>query len=184
MYSKDHQQILLDIAHQSIDYGLKHGVPLPIDLYDYETELTKKRATFVTLKYNNELRGCIGMLEAIRPLITDVSENAYSAAFRDNRFAPMTQKEAQDLSISISVLSPPEPILFISEKDLLKKIRPGVDGLILKDGYHRGTFLPSVWEQVDSPQEFLKHLKLKAGLPPNHWSDSIEIERYTAEYIK
>ncbi|MBF0106573.1 MAG: AmmeMemoRadiSam system protein A [Deltaproteobacteria bacterium] len=181
MYSDKHRQILLNVARQSIDHGLKKGRPSPVNVGDFDAELAEHRATFVTLKLNGELRGCIGMLEAVRPLVADVSDNAFAAAFKDGRFSPMTIGEFQKLSLSISILSPAEPVLFSSEQDLLTKIRPGVDGLILRDGYHRGTFLPSVWEQVGASKEFLFHLKIKAGLPGNYWSDSIKIERYTTE---
>ena len=140
-----------------------------------------ERATFVTLNKFGELRGCIGHLEAIQPLIADVAENAFNAAFRDPRFQPVTASEFGDLEVHISVLSPPEPMVFTSEADLLRQIRPGIDGLILEDGAYRGTFLPSVWEQLPDPAQFLAHLKMKAGLPPNYWSDTLKVSRYTTE---
>lgn len=142
-----------------------------------------KRATFVTLEIGGQLRGCIGMLEAHRPLANDVAENAFSAAFRDPRFPPLSDVEFDDLEISISVLSPPEEMSFSSEKDLLDQIRPGIDGLILEEGFRKGTFLPSVWEQLSEKEAFLEHLKQKAGLPPGYWSDTLRVFRYTAEYI-
>jgi AmmeMemoRadiSam system protein A len=114
-------------------------------------------------------------------LIVDVAENAFSAAFRDPRFTPVGPNELDDLTVHISVLSKPEPITFANEDELLQQLRPGIDGLILRDGRNRGTFLPSVWESLPQPGEFLTHLKTKAGLPPNHWSDAIEVERYTTE---
>lgn len=183
MYSAENQKILLDIALKSIRHGLSHGNPLSVNLSDYPKELLEIRATFITLKIQDELRGCIGVLEASRPLVKDVVTNAYAAAFRDSRFPKLTKEEYLRLDISISILSPSESVEFTSEQDLINKIQPGVDGLILEDGVYRGTFLPSVWKSVDSPQEFLKHLKLKAGLPPHYWSDTIKIWRYTTEII-
>jgi AmmeMemoRadiSam system protein A len=173
--------ILLQTARASIRTGLLEGHPLKVNLADYEEALQEERATFVTLTEHGELRGCIGHLEAIEPLIKDVADNAFSAAFQDNRFPPVSETEFDQLEIHISVLSPSKPMSFTSEDDLLRQIRPGRDGLILQDGYYRGTFLPSVWEQLPTREEFLAHLKLKAGLPPNYWSDSLQVSRYTTE---
>ena len=132
---------------------------------------------------NGELHGCIGTLEAERSLIIDVVKNAYAAAFRDPRFAALTRSEFQHLDIHISVLSRPEPVHCTSEGDLLRQLRPGVDGLTLIEGRQRGTFLPAVWETLPGPREFLHHLKQKAGLPVDYWSDTIRFERYTADSI-
>ena len=124
------------------------------------------------------------MLEAVRPLARDVAENAFSAAFRDNRFPPLAADEFDDLELHISILSPPEPMTFRSEQDLIAQIRPEIDGLILEEGLRRGTFLPSVWESLPNPHQFLKHLKQKAGLPTEYWSDTIKVSRYTAEIVE
>lgn len=172
---------LLQLARKSIESGLETGRPLPINLQTYPAELTVKRACFVTLERLGQLRGCIGMLEAIRPLVEDIAENAFAAAFRDPRFPALTEDELTDLDLHISILSPSEPMHFDSEQDLLKQLNPGVDGLILQEGYHRGTFLPSVWEQLPDATEFLRHLKQKAGLPADYWSDSLKIYRYNTE---
>lgn len=180
-YSESEKQTLRDIARKSIEHGLAHGTLLPIHSSDYPPTLREKRATFVTLHKYKNLRGCIGILDAVSQLVEDVSEHAFAAAFRDPRFPQVTHDEIPHLEISISILSPSEPIAFLSEADLMEKIRPGVDGLILKIGLQRATFLPSVWEQVASVHEFLTHLKLKAGLPADFWSDKIEILRYTTE---
>ncbi|WP_456376610.1 AmmeMemoRadiSam system protein A [Thiolapillus sp.] len=173
--------VLLHTARASIRTGLFEGHPLDVEPADFEPELQAQRATFVTLNKHGELRGCIGHLEAIQPLIKDVADNAFSAAFQDQRFPPLNKSEFDQIEIHISVLSPPEPLSFVSEQDLLQQIRPGIDGLILQDGYYRGTFLPSVWEQLPTREEFLAHLKIKAGLPANYWSDSLQVSRYTAE---
>jgi AmmeMemoRadiSam system protein A len=149
-----------------------------------DPELKEKRATFVTLTIDGDLRGCIGMLDACRPLAEDVAQNAVSAAFHDPRFPPLSRDEFDDLKISISVLSPPQEMTFSSEADLLEQIRPSVDGLILQEGFRKGTFLPSVWEELPEKEMFFEHLKLKAGLPAGYWSDTLCVSRYTAEYIQ
>lgn len=179
--SPEHRQLLLDMAANSIKHGLETGNSLPVSIEDYPEALREKRATFVTLHINNNLRGCIGMLEAVRPLLEDVVENAFAAAFRDPRFAPVSESEFKLLDIHISILSPPTPMQFTSEQDLLSQIRPGIDGLIIEEGLHKGTFLPSVWESLPDPSEFLAHLKQKAGMSPHHWSDALKLYRYTTE---
>jgi len=175
------QQRLLEIARQSIRHGLDQGRALPIDPEQEPSALGEQRASFVTLERKGQLRGCIGHLEAITALACDVSENAYAAAFRDPRFAPLAAKELDDLQIKISVLTPAEPIEFKTETELLEAIEPGVDGLILSEGKRRGTFLPSVWSQLPSRELFLRHLKQKAGLAPDHWSPDIKVARYRTD---
>ena len=177
--SETEQTQLLTLARASIAHGLSKGHALPVKLADYPHTLTQPRATFVTLERHGQLRGCIGMLEAIRPLVEDVAENAYAAAFRDPRFPPLRDAELADLQLHISILSPAEALSFDSEADLLAQIRPGIDGLILHDHGHRGTFLPSVWEQLPDKTQFLQHLKQKAGLPAHYWSDTLQVSRYT-----
>ncbi|WP_456417756.1 AmmeMemoRadiSam system protein A [Thiolapillus sp.] len=179
--NEEQRLTLLQTARASIHTGLHEGHPLQVKPADYEPALQAQRATFVTLNKRGELRGCIGHLEAIQPLIKDVADNAFSAAFQDNRFPPLQKEEFDQIDIHISVLSPAEPLSFSSEQELLRQIRPGIDGLILQDGYYRGTFLPSVWEQLPTREAFLAHLKMKAGLPANYWSDSIQVSRYTTE---
>jgi AmmeMemoRadiSam system protein A len=176
-----HQQQLLQIARGAIIQTLERPhrkLPLPGKLPD---ELMQKRATFVTLTIGGRLRGCIGMLEACRPLAEDVAENARAAAFEDPRFPPLTLPELAKLEIHISILSPSEEMVFSSESDLLRQIRPGVDGLILQEGFRRGTFLPSVWAELPEKELFLTHLKLKAGLPADYWSDTLRVFRYTTD---
>jgi AmmeMemoRadiSam system protein A len=181
--TKINQQRLLDLAKSSIQHGLQTGQALKINVDDYPEELRELRATFVTLEVNHQLRGCIGMLEAVRPLAEDIAENAYSAAFKDPRFPPLAAGELGALSIHLSILTPAVPVSFSSEQDLLSQLQPGVDGLILQEGYRRGTFLPSVWESLPEPESFLRHLKQKAGLPPDYWSNDVRIYRYHAEII-
>lgn len=172
---------LLDLAKQSIRHGLETGSPLTIDLASYPVTLQELRATFVTLHTHHQLRGCIGMLEAIRPLAEDIAENAFAAAFKDSRFPPLKAGEYNGLDVHLSILTPAQPILFASEQDLLAQLQPGIDGLILKEGYRRGTFLPSVWKNLPTPKQFLRQLKQKTGLPPDYWSDSISVSRYHTE---
>ena len=115
------------------------------------------------------------------PLVEDVARNAGNAAFRDPRFDPVRPEEIPGLKLKLSVLSPPEPFPVESEDDLLAQIRPGVDGIILKEGGRRATFLPAVWDMVASPREFIGQLKRKAGLPEDYWSDRMEVFRYRAD---
>ena len=184
MFTDDEKKQLLDLAKASIQFGLEHGHPIAVTLGNYPAHLQEQRACFVTLQINNQLRGCIGSLEAHRPLVEDVADNAYAAAFRDPRFGPVSESEYPNLQYHISVLNPPEPMTFSSEEDLLKQIRPNIDGLVLSDKGYRGTFLPSVWESLPTAREFFTHLKQKAGLPMNYWSDTLTVERYTVESIE
>lgn len=138
-------------------------------------------ATFVTLKIDGELRGCIGTLEAYRPLAEDVQGNALAAAFRDPRFPGLEAAELARVRLHVSLLSELEPLTCSGEDDLLRRLRPGVDGLVLEHDGHRGTFLPAVWRQLPGPEEFLRQLKRKAGLPPEFWSSGVRISRYTVD---
>lgn len=181
--SPEQRKLLLDLARDSIRHGLKNRKPMPVELDRLPPELTAQRATFVTLEKKGELRGCIGSLEAVRPLAVDIAANAYAAAFRDPRFPPVAEPEVDELEIHLSLLTPAEPIAFSSEADLIAQLQPGLDGLILEEGGMRGTFLPSVWEGLPEPREFLQHLKLKAGLPAHYWSTTLKIYRYRTETI-
>lgn len=180
------KQQLLQIADAAIEYGVEHGhsKTMPLDLASYPLKLTALGASFVTLEIDGQLRGCIGSLVARAPLIVDVTHNAFAAAFQDPRFPAVTRAEYPHLTKHISILSAPAPMHFTSEEDLLAQLRPNIDGLVLHDDGYRGTFLPSVWEQLPEPRLFLQHLKMKAGLPSDYWSETIEIERYTTEVIE
>jgi len=175
--------LLLDVARQSIEWGLRTGEPLAVDPDAYPPELREPRATFVTLRRAGELRGCVGGLVASRPLVEDVARSAFRAAFRDNRFPPLEADEFDSLEIHLSILSPLEPLSAPDEKALLDAIRPGVDGLVVRDGSRQGTFLPAVWENLPEPSAFWRELKRKAGLPPEAWSSRWEIFRYTVESV-
>lgn len=174
---------LLDVARASIQHGLRHRQALAVNPGDYPETLRPLRATFVTLEIGGQLRGCIGALTAYQPLVQDVAAHAYAAAFEDPRFAELRPDELPKLEIFISVLSPPEPMQFSSEEDLLKQVRPGVDGLILEFHHYRATFLPAVWESLPDPYVFLAQLKHKAGLPLDFWSPELRVERYMTEYF-
>ena len=182
--SDEQQRYLLDLAWESIRYGLKHRMPMPVNMEGLAQELKSLRATFVTLQRQGQLRGCIGRLEAARPLVEDIAGNAYAAAFQDPRFPALRDSELEGLEIHLSLLTPAEPMSFTSEQDLLDQLQAGVDGVILAEGSRRGTFLPSVWEQLPEPEQFLQHLKLKAGLPGAYWSNSIKAYRYRTEVVE
>lgn len=176
------RQALLDLARASVEKGLVGGA-LDLRLSDYPPALREPRASFVTLHVGAGLCGCIGSLEPHRPLALDVVENAWQAAFADPRFPRLTRTDLAQLEIHISILGPPEVLRFSSEQDLLKQLRAGVDGLILSEHHHRATFLPAVWETLPEPPRFICALKQKAGLSSDYWSDTIKIERYTAESV-
>lgn len=181
--TNEQRSLLKTIARESIRSGLTYGQPLQVDLTKVDEELRQPAATFVTLNLHGRLRGCIGSLQAVRPLAEDVAHNAYAAAFQDYRFPPLTAEEFSDIDIHISLLSEPVPMEVESEEDLLQQLRPGKDGLILEDGPYRATFLPQVWETLPDPKQFLTELKLKAGLSPDYWSDTLRFSRYTVDSI-
>lgn len=154
---------------------------LATDLPPRAAWLEKTGACFVTLKAHGQLRGCIGSLEARQALYDDVVHNAVAAAIRDPRFPPVSTDELNGIKIEVSLLSPATPMDFFDERDALAQLRPNIDGVILEYGAHRATFLPQVWEDLPQPQRFLAHLKRKAGLPEDFWSDDIRLSRYTVQ---
>ena len=173
---------LLKLARQAIATRLRTAgavtdlPPLP--------ELSHHGACFVTLTQNGMLRGCIGSLQAHRPLADDVSANALSAAFHDPRFPPLTAEEWSGTQVEVSLLSPTQAFPVTDEADACKRLRPGIDGLILSYGTQRATFLPQVWETLSEPRTFLAHLKQKAGLPRDFWATQLRLERYTVRKWK
>ncbi|MDH5483985.1 MAG: AmmeMemoRadiSam system protein A [Gammaproteobacteria bacterium] len=181
--SLDDKKALMAIARQSINHGLATHTLLSVNPADYSDNLQQQRATFVTLTIQQQLRGCIGTLDAYQSLLEDVTEHAYAAAFKDPRFPPVTPAEFEQLEIHISILTPSAPVHFTSEQDLIQQLRPGIDGLILEYKLNRGTFLPSVWDSLPDANDFLKHLKRKAGLDQNFWDDAITISRYETQSI-
>jgi AmmeMemoRadiSam system protein A len=179
--NSDEKSVLLATALDSIRHGLEYGAPARLNIGDYSTRLSAQRASFVTLNHGEALRGCIGTLEARTSLIESVAENAWAAAFRDPRFAALTESEVSCLSIHVSVLSPLQPVTVTSEQELLTRMVPGEAGWVMQEDGNRGTFLPVVWSSLGEPAEFLRHLKIKAGLSPDYWSDTLEIWRYTTD---
>ena len=143
--------------------------------------LRETGASFVTLKLDGELRGCIGTIDAHRPLGEDVARNARAAAYRDPRFPPVTPAERSRLQVEVSVLSPREPLRVATESEALAKLRPGIDGIALEYAGVSATFLPQVWESLPDPDAFLDALRRKAGLPARFWHPDVRLSRYTVE---
>jgi len=172
--------VLLQLARAAIAARFDQPAPAVADL----PELHQPGATFVTLTQRGQLRGCIGSLEAWRPLIVDVQENACAAAFRDSRFAPLEADELPITRVEVSLLTAPESMQFDDEADALAQLRPNVDGVIFSAGRCRSTFLPQVWEQLPEAREFMAHLKQKAGLPAAYWGPDVQLQRYTVQKWK
>jgi AmmeMemoRadiSam system protein B/AmmeMemoRadiSam system protein A len=171
---------LLQLARAEIAQQFGLAVPFP----EAAPWLAEHGACFVTLTRNGELRGCIGTLEAHRPLGVDVQENAVAAAFRDPRFMPLSQAEFDEIRVEVSLLSPTEALVVASEEHALASLRPGVDGVVFEYRHYRSTFLPQVWEQLPDPAEFLATLKRKAGLPADFWAEEVRLSRYTVSKWK
>ena len=179
----EHAFTLVLLAAASIDHGLEHGSPVPVTVEDHPPALHAPGACFITLTRGGKLRGCIGSPEAHRPLVMDVAANAYRAAFKDPRFPPLAASERDEMHLSISVLSPQTPMAFKDEADFMRQLRAGRDGLVISDGNRRALFLPSVWEQLSDPAVFVSRLKQKAGLPPDHWSNTFRAQRFVTESV-
>ncbi|MFM8425799.1 MAG: AmmeMemoRadiSam system protein A [Chloroflexota bacterium] len=176
------KQILLRIAREAIENAVR-GRPSP--RWESETltpALLEDGASFVTLTIHNELRGCIGALEAHQPLVEDVREHAVAAALGDPRFLPVRESELDRIHIEVSRLTPPHELQYSNSKDLLVMLRPHVDGVILKHGFRRATFLPQVWEKIPDPEEFLQQLCYKMGERINLWRDTkLQVYTYQVE---
>ncbi len=175
-------QLLLELARKTLVQTLeKAAVPLTPDEPDFMAET----ATFVTLKIDGKLRGCIGNLEPVGALWEGIRDNTINAAFHDHRFSPLSRKELPAVQLDISILSQPKPLEYDDTEDLLTKLRPGIDGVILRDEQQRATFLPQVWQQLASPEQFLGHLCLKAGLPQDTWRQrKLRIDTYQVQCFK
>jgi AmmeMemoRadiSam system protein A len=164
--------------------SIAQALGLPIAALDMPGWLQEPGACFVTLTQKGQLRGCIGSLQAHRSLGEDVRANAVTSALRDPRFTPLNAGELDHTQVEVSVLSPMESLKFCTEAQALAQLRPQVDGIVLQYGAHRATFLPQVWEQLPTVQEFMRQLKRKAGLPENFWADGVRLQRYTVEKWK
>ncbi len=171
---------LLAIARAAISTALGR----PQSASESEPWLQESGASFVTLTQKGQLRGCIGSLEARRPLLADVKANAVAAATQDPRFAALTLSELAQTDVEVSLLSPLQPMAFSSEAQALAQLRPGIDGVLFEYGRQRSTFLPQVWEQLPDATQFMAHLKHKAGLAPTFWADGVRLQRYTVHKWK
>ncbi len=178
----DRAPILTGLARAAIAERLKLTTTPPTT--DDRPWLTEPATSFVTLTMQGRLRGCIGSLEAYRPLVDDVRANAVAAAFHDPRFAPLKVTEFDALCIEVSVLSPLSPLHVSSEADACARLEPMRHGVVLAYGAQRGTFLPQVWEQLPDPRQFLAHLKQKAGLPPDFWHPDVQLYVYQVEKFR
>ncbi|MFN2299460.1 MAG: AmmeMemoRadiSam system protein A [Anaerolineales bacterium] len=182
MLSDESKRRLLDIAREAITGESKGEAARPTDLSALPDELRAPGACFVTLTYNNTLRGCIGSLEARQPLAADVAEHAGDAAFRDYRFPPLTEEELAGLHVEISVLSTPQPLAYENPEELPGMLKPGIDGVVLSRGLRRATFLPQVWEKVPDPNAFLDMLCEKMGFDYDLWRrEKLDVAVYHVE---
>lgn len=177
--SIEHRRVLLDLARRAGTLFLATHTRLNIQLAEYAPCLAAPGACFVTLKNaSNALRGCVGSLDSCRPLVTDVAENTIAAATRDARFPAMSKQDFNDCIIEISILTPQEKIPAENKTALFGQLRPREHGVVVDDGIHRATFLPKVWQQLESKDDFYQHLMQKAGLAPHYWSRDLCFYRY------
>ena len=165
----EEQQTLLRMAREAIEFGVKGKKLPPLNESTLTAPLREHGASFITLTIRGQLRGCIGALEARQPLATDVREHAIAAALEDPRFPPVREDELSRIQIEVSCLTRPVPLEYKDAADLLSKLRPHVDGVILRDGHRRATFLPQVWEKIPDPAEFMDNLCYKMGVSENAW---------------
>ena len=172
--------VLLAIAREAIHERLGVAQRAPRG----EAWLLAQAATFVTLRRAGELRGCIGSVDARRPLGDDVAHNAQAAAFHDPRFAPLAREELDGLEVEVSVLSPRRALPVTSESEAAARLRPGIDGVYLEYGNSCATFLPQVWESIPAPLVFLSELRQKAGLPRRFWHPELRLTCYTVEKFR
>jgi uncharacterized protein len=173
---------LLELARQALEEAVKGEKLTPLKLEKESDCLQEIGASFITLTRKGELRGCIGALEATMPLAVDVREHAVAAALQDYRFQSVTQDELSEIEIEISCLTAPQRLEYREDKELLCKLRPELDGVILKKDNRRATFLPQVWKKVPSPEDFLSYLCHKLGEPPDAWrTQNLEVWVYQVE---
>ena len=171
------RRMLLAIAHEAIGAPQEPSTPGEW----LEEWLRRRAASFVTIRMQGELRGCIGTIDARRPLGDDVAHNAHAAAYRDPRFPPLERADRERVSIEVSVLSQRVRIEASSEDEAVTRLRPGIDGVVVEYQDLRSTFLPQVWDSIPEPFEFLRELKRKAGLPGAFWHEELRLWRYSVE---
>jgi len=180
--TSEEREILLRLARESIEAAVRGERLPPLDLEDLPPRLREPGVVFVTLTRYGALRGCVGGLEPRLPLAEDVREHAVAAALQDYRFPPVQEVELPEIEIEISRLTPARPVHYETPQELVERLRPGVDGVVLKDGARRATFLPQVWEKIPEPTEFLNHLCQKMGAPPDLWKQKhLEVLTYEVE---
>ena len=173
---------LLSLARQSISLAVNDQAPLHLDIHEFQPPLNQQGASFVTLMMHGNLRGCIGALEPYQTLVEDVYEHASAAALHDYRFNPVRPQELEHIQIEVSRLTLPIPLEYKNPEDLPGLIRPGRDGVILRDGFRRATFLPQVWDQLPEVSEFLTHLCQKMGANGALWRQKkLRVEIYEVE---
>ena len=184
--SKIDGHLLLKLARQSILQEFKKENKLESLKDKIPSWIFKaNRGTFVTLHKNSELRGCIGNIDPVKDIFTGIKENAKHAAFSDTRFSPLSFEELNETDIEISILTRPETVDYSDYHDLIEKLTPGIDGVIIQKGYKSATFLPQVWEQLKSPETFLTHLCTKAGLLPDAWqAGDLEVLVYQVQLFE
>lgn len=176
---------MLKLAREAINSYLTTGKEPTINESEIDNELKEKRGVFVTLTINGALKGCIGHIEPIQPLYKDVIQNAISAAFDDPRFDPLTKEDLDSVQIEISVLSLPKALSYKDSTDLLAKLSPGRDGVIITKGFNRATYLPQVWDDLPDKEAFLSSLCAKAGLETEEWQKGkLVVETYTVEMFE
>ncbi|MFO7984587.1 MAG: AmmeMemoRadiSam system protein A [Desulfatiglandaceae bacterium] len=182
MLTKEEGNILLGVARKTIEAVLFDEKGFEEEVTEWPSVFYERRGTFVTLTIEGNLRGCIGHIEPQETLIEGIKVNAINAAFRDPRFRPLTKAEWPRVSIEISILTEPQPLSYSRGSELIEKLRPGVDGVIIKKDFHQSTFLPQVWEQLPHTTEFLTHLCLKAGLEADAWKQGdLEVSTYQVQ---
>lgn len=180
--TEEEGKYLLALARETIEERLFQRTRANPSKSGDSPRYQERRGTFVTLTIEGALRGCIGHIVPQESLLDGVKINAINAAFKDPRFRPLSAKEWEKVKIEVSVLTDPQPLSYSGGEDLLRRLRPGIDGVILKKGFYQGTFLPQVWEQLPDAEEFLNHLCLKAGLDENAWRrGKLEVSTYQVE---
>ena len=185
LITESDRKYLLDLARQSIKNRVNGEKLVPLDLNTLSKRLRDQGASFVTLTLHGYLRGCIGALEPYQSLAEDVREHAIAAATQDYRFPPVQPDEMKDIKIEISYLTRPKPLRYENPIQLIKLLRPNVDGVVIRDGMRRATFLPQVWEKIPGPEQFMEELCMKMGAQPDLWRKKrLEVLTYQVEEFR